>query len=348
MATFKQFVVSDQPGGDTDVVLDTSTLTGPLWSNSITIITSSFTSSAQLATTTGDYILDVYQYATSSTDSAVQFSIAYGHKDGSGSANYTTGNDGYSPSRSIFGQYNSLIVGDTDTAFTFGTDTANDFFVINVNRNRYKQNIRPGQWNLKLSGSAGGLSLTDDKISGAYGGVSTLIGRQFEIVSGSDGVEVTSTLVKLPSTSSYGYFYPDAGIFLLNARALAQPAASGGIAFSAITSSATVATSSLNNTQFYNTFKSGAYFQAEYEETITSEYYFCRVRNNEFNYSNNLTFIDTSGSVVHPEFINDPQTYISTVGLYNDEGDLLAVAKLSKPLPKDFTAEALIRVKLDF
>ena len=57
MATFKQFIVSDQPGGDTDVVLDTSTLTGPLWSNSITIITSSFTSSAQLATTTGDYIL---------------------------------------------------------------------------------------------------------------------------------------------------------------------------------------------------------------------------------------------------------------------------------------------------
>ena len=34
--------------------------------------------------------------------------------------------------------------------------------------------------------------------------------------------------------------------------------------------------------------------------------------------------------------------------MYNDAGDLLAVAKMSRPLPKDFTKEALIRVKLDF
>ena len=47
-------------------------------------------------------------------------------------------------------------------------------------------------------------------------------------------------------------------------------------------------------------------------------------------------------------FINNPQTYITTVGLYNDTNQLLAVAKLSRPLPKDFTKEALIRVKLDF
>ena len=50
----------------------------------------------------------------------------------------------------------------------------------------------------------------------------------------------------------------------------------------------------------------------------------------------------------YSQFINNPQTYITTVGLYNDANELLVVAKLSRPLQKDFTSEALIRVKLDF
>ena len=50
----------------------------------------------------------------------------------------------------------------------------------------------------------------------------------------------------------------------------------------------------------------------------------------------------------YSDFINNPQVYITTVGLYNDTNELLAVAKLSRPLLKDFTKEALIRVKLDF
>jgi hypothetical protein len=46
--------------------------------------------------------------------------------------------------------------------------------------------------------------------------------------------------------------------------------------------------------------------------------------------------------------INTPQSYITTVGMYNDTNDLLAVAKLSRPLLKDFTKEALVRIKLDY
>ena len=85
------------------------------------------------------------------------------------------------------------------------------------------------------------------------------------------------------------------------------------------------------------------------EEVLTSAYCFIRARNSEFNYSQNPSFIDTgSGGVRYTDFINSPQTFITTVGLYNDNNDLLATAKLSKPLKKDFTKEALIRVKLDF
>ena len=76
---------------------------------------------------------------------------------------------------------------------------------------------------------------------------------------------------------------------------------------------------------------------------------FVRSRNSEFNYTENPSFISgSSGEVIYTYFINNPQTYPTTVGLYNDSNDLLAVAKLSKPIQKDFTKEALIRVKLDF
>jgi hypothetical protein len=76
---------------------------------------------------------------------------------------------------------------------------------------------------------------------------------------------------------------------------------------------------------------------------------FVRSRNAEFNYSTNPSFISGStGEVIYPYFINSPQVYPTTVGLYNDGNELLAVAKLSRPLQKNFTKEALVRVKLDF
>lgn len=89
-------------------------------------------------------------------------------------------------------------------------------------------------------------------------------------------------------------------------------------------------------------------FTLRNEETITSNYVFVRARNSEFNYSNNPSNITGSGELRHDIMVDTPQSYISAVGLYNDNNDLLAVAKLSRPLLKDFTKEALLRIKLDF
>ena len=76
---------------------------------------------------------------------------------------------------------------------------------------------------------------------------------------------------------------------------------------------------------------------------------FVRPRSSEFNYSENPSYISGStGEILYDSFINNPITYITTVGMYNDNNELLAVAKLSRPLKKDFTKEALVRVKLDF
>jgi hypothetical protein len=125
---------------------------------------------------------------------------------------------------------------------------------------------------------------------------------------------------------------------------------SGGIGF--LYSGSAPATGTINTSPNFSLFRaisgSGA-FKLNSEETITSDYIFVRPRSSEFNYSENPSFISGStGEVLYPEFINSPQVYITTVGLYNDNNELLAVAKLSRPLVKDFTKEALVRVKLDF
>ena len=73
------------------------------------------------------------------------------------------------------------------------------------------------------------------------------------------------------------------------------------------------------------------------------------MKNGDYNYSNNPSFVSGSvGDLAFTTFINNPQTFITTVGMYNDRRELLAVAKLSKPILKSFTREVLIKVKLDF
>ena len=77
--------------------------------------------------------------------------------------------------------------------------------------------------------------------------------------------------------------------------------------------------------------------------------YFCRVNNRQFNFSNNPTFATAStGAFTQATFEKDPKVYITQVGLYNDQSELLAVAKLSKPVLKSYSREAIIKVKLDF
>jgi hypothetical protein len=181
--------------------------------------------------------------------------------------------------------------------------------------------------------------------------------RVFQLISGSLGVKNSSiqsdgyTL----NSGSYGWFLPDIGTIILNAPALDLPHASGGIALNTLrTSNANVANpirlySTGSGTRGLTTGSLTSSFSLNSNETITSDFVFCRARNAEFNYTENPSFISGStGAVLYDLFINSPTTYITTVGMYNDSNELLAVAKLSKPLKKDFTKEALIRVKLDF
>ena len=82
---------------------------------------------------------------------------------------------------------------------------------------------------------------------------------------------------------------------------------------------------------------------------LNSTVYFCRVNHNEFNYSSNPTYLSSSGQLRVKNASSDtPVAYITTVGLYSSDNELLAVAKLSEPLKKDPNTELTIRVRLDY
>jgi|SaaInl5LU_22_DNA_1037371.scaffolds.fasta_scaffold21838_2 hypothetical protein len=82
---------------------------------------------------------------------------------------------------------------------------------------------------------------------------------------------------------------------------------------------------------------------------VNSTIYFCKASPSQFNYSSNPTFVDENGMirVVDEDDLN-PFTFITTVGLYNNLGELLAVAKTSRPIEKNETIDLSIRVKLDY
>ena len=87
------------------------------------------------------------------------------------------------------------------------------------------------------------------------------------------------------------------------------------------------------------------------KEEISSLHYFIRATSGRFNATTNETFYTQSiagTKQIIPAMSTEPKTYITTVRLYNDGNELIAIAKLSKPILKSKSREALIKVKLDF
>lgn len=330
-----------------DLVISSDSISSTVWSNNTPTLTSFFTSSTQVASNAGQFYYEVYNLIPSNTSSISQFDIAYGDKLGSGSLYYNDLVAGNSPSRTIYGQYRTLVLGDENSDFIFGNYTSSYFYVININRAQYKEALLPGSLTLQLSGSAGRITLTDDSQI-APSVVFKDAGRVYNIVSGSAGAVNTtvSSLGWTPNSGSYGWMLPDIGVILLNGAALDGNSTARGISLGTQRSADT---NNNNPAKLYNALNLGANFTINNTETLTSDYVFVRARNSEFNYSENPSYISGStGEIIYDNFINSPQTFITTVGLYNDSNELLAVAKLSRPLLKDFTKELLLRCKLDF
>jgi hypothetical protein len=328
-----------------DFVVSSDSITSTLWSTGAPALTTFFTSSTQAAGSSGNYYLSVYQTASNLSTAAVQFDIAYADKLGSGSVLYNPIVPQNSYTKTIYGQYRSLILEDENANFVFGTGnnivTGSNFWVLSIERANYKQSLFPGSLNLRLSGSGGIINLTDNSLDNP---VSVFLGstRVYQLISGSNGTAGSlSGSGYVANSGSYGLVFPDLGTIILNPSAISQSIR--------VSPSRSNNSDGQNNSRLFAAINQGSSFALNSEETLTSDYVFVRARNSEFNYSENPTFISGStGEVIYDNFINAPQVYITTVGLYNDSNNLLAVAKMSRPLLKDFTKEALVRVKLDF
>ena len=475
----------DLPGSDTqggayvllgagDIVVSNDSVTAPMWSNNDPSLNIFYTSSTQVSSNVQEYYTSVFQTASTETSAEIQFDIAYGDLQGSGSQFLNNLVTGSTPTRTNYGQYRNLVLGDEDASFIFANATSSYWYAMPIERARYKQSILPGTWTMGIRGynattvttaiisniilvapipvanvagtvivTAGNVSwffsdgtadtvfqgywdalttptvtviITSDDVtsvqfSAAIGtntfplkagsimkldnamagiaddiylrinenwmsGTSTLsltddskisttvqfcdAGRIYQIISGSAGVlggNLKNTNGYTNGSGSYGYMLPDINTLILNGEALDAVPQIGGINFGTSRSFDSKGENSLKMVNALNragdvtqgTPVRSIPFTINSKEDLTSDFLFCRARNSEFNYSANPSFISSStGAVLYSSFIQNPTTYITTVGLYNQPGDLLAVAKLSRPLEKNFTKELLVRVKLDF
>ena len=342
------------------------TVTRALWSGNVGNLTTFFTSSTQ-NTTSKEYYYSVYNSGSGDCGSEPQFAVAYGHKLGSGSADQG-GQINDTPSRAIYGQYKQLCLDPEQERFVIGGTATDSIYVVNVNRARMREFIDEGNLELnlqQLSGSqflAGGglqnahtgsnvkvnplqrvIRLVDD--SRVSNGTVTTAGEVYNLVSGSleDGIYNSS------APHYYGLLYRRLGIVVIDGNVLDR---SGSFL--------TVTGSEIPGDNAYKLFTaiSGAAiytdvsgdklgFAGRSGERVKSSHYFVRVKNQEYNFSNNQTFTTGSeGDLGQPTMIGDPQVFITSVGLYNDSKELLAIAKTNKAIKKNFNSEALLKVKL--
>lgn len=344
------------------------TVTRALWSGNVGNLTTFFTASNQ-TTTSQRYYYSVYNSASGDCGAEPQFAVAWGHKEGSGSAD-EGGQINDTPSRAVYGQYKQLCLDPGTEYFTFNGTTTEQIYVINVNRARMREFIDEGNLEInlqRLSGSqflAGGgaqnahtgsnvrvfptqavLRLIDDsRVSAA---TITTAGEVYNIVSGTieDGIYNSS------APHYYGQLFKRSGIIVLDGNKLDMSCSFLTVTGSEIPGdNAMKLFKSISGSARY-TDASGDYlgFQGRSGEKVKSSHYFIRVKNQEYNFTNNPTFVTGSeGDLAIPQMIGDPTVYITEVGLYNDAKELLAIGKVNSAIKKTFKNEALIRMRLDF
>ena len=372
---YKQFGTFDRVDAKTEVV------TTGIWSGDSGSLTNLFTSSVQVGATSAQYYYNCYDYDTVAyADKAeVQFAIAYGHKDNSGSMLLKDNDNSLIASKATYAQYKSMLLDPTDTSFTVArsdssTVNINDIYVINLSRARFREKIDPGNWSMALSGSNGRFKFIDNsgkKFSDADG----LLGRVFQVVEGelNIGTQNAATTISTYDTVSgqgYGLFYPDRGIIILNPVAIGNKIgnvwneafqtvghlAPGGAGSGTYPTSTILYPNNVSSTaaeqyyhkRLYYAIKLGKDFEMRRTENISTQHFFVRETNREFNYSNNPTFVNADGTFTEVTFNTDPQTFITSIGLYNDANEVIAIAKTSQPVPKGFDKEILIKVKLSY
>lgn len=295
----------------------------------------------------------VYDYSYLSSSANHIFDITIGVSDDSSLTVTTAGQ--ITKKKNIYNQMSQVLVGydatgsilhfDQDGDLTGGTKYE-DVFIIPFSRLLVKDEIKKGTFSMTLGINEDYASPFDDTI-------------EITDASGSDQYYVNSPvgeygiLYATGSTMSQdkaGLLYYQAGIAVIRKDVFLDSYNSEG-ADAQMSGTANIDTVLQDNTieeladalrhrtqniQFNNT--------TELNSTI----YFCRANHNEFNYSTNPTYVDGSKIRVKVNSTDEPVAYITSIGLYNDNGELMATAKLSEPLKKSPSTEFTLRCRLDY
>jgi hypothetical protein len=273
----------------------------------------------------------VYDYPYMSSSANHIFDISYGYSFSQSNPSNVQ-ND---KKLNIYGQMAQVLVGydqngdimrfDRDGDLTGGTKFNKCVFV-NYSRLLYKDEIKKGNYSIEISRSAGTpLILSDYGAENDYR-INSPAGEYGILYTGSAAVAGTGQ----------GLIYYQAGVAVINAQVTVFDDALSFTGSLSISGTADNVRQHWINNDFNNT--------TELNSTI----YFCRASHNEYNYSTNPTYLSESQIRVKQETTDNPVSYITTIGLYSADNELLAVAKLSEPLKKDPTNELTLRLRLDY
>jgi len=302
------------------------------------------------------YYLNVFPTSNEYNNNDPYFSISYGNisgEYGSGSYGSDISSSNVFPAKAIYTEYKNLLLSSLNASATFTMNTgsstisANDIFVIAFSSYKMKDNVNAGGIQFSLSGSNGMFTFIDDS---PY---NSTVQTAYQIISGS--------LNSLPTTPNYqgiGVFYPASGIIVLNASVISSIVGltnlNGNSIWTYSPNVSPVDYTVNHEVLFLSLNLANSAFTAQQSEYVPSSQYYVRVMNQLFNYSNNPTFVydgtdgvHAQGLIYNSDFISNPQTYITTIGLYNSSNELVAVAKLSKPAVKSFNSELLIKVQIN-
>ena len=286
---YKRFGEFDKVNAKVEIV------TTGIWSGDAGSLTAAYTSSTQVAQS-GNYYYDVYS-TDPRTDTAaeVQFGAAYGHVDGSGSVSLANDDNALIASKATYAQYRSILLDPTDTKFSFenGSGVAGDsnsIYAITLNRARYREKMDAGNWSMTLSGSNGVFTFIDDS-GKKFGDTLGKAGRVFKVVSGSLnlGTENEATINTTTSSANegFGLFYPDRGIMILNPSAIAATVGTvkpWGTTAVTLVGNEAVDADYQNHKRLVQAITNGADFEARRTENVSTQHFFVRATNREFNY----------------------------------------------------------------
>jgi hypothetical protein len=319
-----------------------------------------------------------YPYLSSSANHIFDITVGIStHSDLYSSISTTDGQQ--AKKRNMYNQMAQVLMGydsdgnvlqfDEDGNLLAGGAKINDAFIVPFSRLLVKDEIKKGSFTLTLGVDADfdtpfDSMVTISDVSGAtqyranspVGEYGLLYATQ-SVGPGAGILDATSTHTVTFGADKYWYcglLYYQAGIAILTSSimthgelldvggtlhftdSLVQTSTNDALTGSQITASADFLRHRIQNVQFNNTTE------------INSTVHFCRANHNEFNYSSNPTYLTSSTIRVKQQATDDPVAYITTVGLYNDMNELMAVAKLSEPLKKTPSNEFTLRVRLDY